>query len=325
MKKEEILKLLDDKEFFESLIREYFEIEKKSKEKIDEELYKKLLKIFKEKFPKEKNEPIFGEILKQEIDKKGLSLRKVAEDTGIAPWDLENLFENLYKPSIELLQRIVDYFKDVKDKLLKSLEYSVFTPVKIGVPVRGRIILPPDESSKEDAELVERFKKGDEEAFEKLYYKYEGLIKKEVKNKLGEEYSSYIDDIIQDVWIKIFEKISAYRERFRFRYWIRAIARNTAIDFLKKKKAIKRDDKKYKMIELAPIRNELIEALNFCMRYLEDNERMIVEKYYYEGYKINEIAKSLYASPSTIYTRVKKIIEKLRECVRRIMEGYYGE
>jgi len=324
MKKGKILKLLDDKEFFESLIKEYFEIEEKPEEEIDEELYKKLLKIFKEKFPKEENEPIFGEILKQEIDKKGLSLRKVAEDTGIAPWDLENLFENLYKPSMELLQRIVDYFKDVKDKLLKSLEYSVFAPVKIGVPVRGRIILPPDESSKEDAELVERFKKGDEEAFEKLYHKYEGLIKKKVKNMLGEEYSAYIDDIGQDVWIKIFEKIPAYRERFSFRYWILVITRNTVLDFLKKKKAIKRDEKKYKMIELAPVRDEMIEVLKFCMRYLEDKERIIVEKYYYEGYKINEIAKSLYLSSSTIYTRVKKIIEKLRECVRRIMEGYYG-
>ena len=85
-------------------------------------------------------------------------------------------------------------------------------------------------------QLVERALQNDHEAFSQLYYQtYDRnyyLVLKLVKSEQDTE------DILQDTYIKILSKLSQYQYKGEnsFASWTSAIASNTALDFLRKKR-----------------------------------------------------------------------------------------
>ena len=88
--------------------------------------------------------------------------------------------------------------------------------------------------------LVEAVLLKDKAAFEKLIRQYEGLVIHIVvpliKNQNDRE------DICQDVFLKVFEKLHTFQFRSKLSTWIGNIAYNTSINFLHKKKNILLDD-----------------------------------------------------------------------------------
>ena len=85
-------------------------------------------------------------------------------------------------------------------------------------------------------QLIERALQNDHEAFSQLYYQtYDRnyyLVLKLVKSKQDTE------DILQDTYIKILAKLHQYQYKGEssFASWTSAIASNTALDFLRKKR-----------------------------------------------------------------------------------------
>jgi RNA polymerase sigma-70 factor, ECF subfamily len=77
-------------------------------------------------------------------------------------------------------------------------------------------------------------------AFEKLIRQYEGLVIHIVvpliKNQNDRE------DICQDVFLKVFEKLHTFQFRSKLSTWIGNIAYNTSINFLHKKKDVLLED-----------------------------------------------------------------------------------
>lgn len=91
-----------------------------------------------------------------------------------------------------------------------------------------------------DWKLVENYLKGDEKSLEILIKKYlkpvYGLAYKYVGNPQEAE------DITQEVFVKIWKNLKKFDKQKNFKNWIFSIAKNTAIDFLKKKKAMQFSD-----------------------------------------------------------------------------------
>lgn len=75
-----------------------------------------------------------------------------------------------------------------------------------------------------ESHLIKRLKNKDEEAFEILYRKYEGLIYyialSITKNKDDAE------EIVQDTFLNMFKSIDTYEEKNKFKQWLMQIARN---------------------------------------------------------------------------------------------------
>lgn len=88
--------------------------------------------------------------------------------------------------------------------------------------------------------LVEAVLSKDKVAFEKLIRQYEGLVIHIVvpliKNQNDRE------DICQDVFMKVFEKLHTFQFRSKLSTWIGNIAYNTSINFLQKKKNVLLED-----------------------------------------------------------------------------------
>ena len=94
----------------------------------------------------------------------------------------------------------------------------------------------PDAHGTGDEGLVWRVAQKDEEALSELYDRYGGLIYAMGKKWLGD--SSLAEDLVQDVFISVWRKAKTFdSSRASFATWIHRIARNSATDIDRKRRA----------------------------------------------------------------------------------------
>jgi RNA polymerase sigma-70 factor (ECF subfamily) len=74
---------------------------------------------------------------------------------------------------------------------------------------------------------------------EKIWEDFSGKLRTFIRSRVSNP--SHVDDILQDVFIKIHERIDTLREDAKIQGWIFAIARNTIIDYYRKRKIIFED------------------------------------------------------------------------------------
>ena len=78
------------------------------------------------------------------------------------------------------------------------------------------------------AKIVQRCKDGERVAFEELFGVYQPRLKYYVR-RLNSE-NAGVDDILQDVWLKVFKKIHKLKDDRNFAVWLYRIARNKVYD-----------------------------------------------------------------------------------------------
>jgi RNA polymerase sigma factor (sigma-70 family) len=88
----------------------------------------------------------------------------------------------------------------------------------------------------EDKKLVVEYLSGRENILPVLINKYLKLVYRFIFGLVGEE--SVAEDLTQDVFIKVWKKLKSYNNKYSFKTWLFTIARNTAFDYLRKKKEI---------------------------------------------------------------------------------------
>ena len=86
-----------------------------------------------------------------------------------------------------------------------------------------------------DQQLVTLAHDGDAAAFETLFNRYRDGIYKLYLNRTGGNRDD-ADDLLQETFIKVFLNLGKYDTAFTFGQWIYTIARNTFIDFMRKKR-----------------------------------------------------------------------------------------
>lgn len=87
-----------------------------------------------------------------------------------------------------------------------------------------------------DEQLVAKYLKKDEKALEEIVGRYLPLIFGFVKKYTGNQDNA--SDITQEVFVKVWKNIRSFDQAKSFRTWIFTIAKRTAIDELRKQKAI---------------------------------------------------------------------------------------
>ena len=88
-----------------------------------------------------------------------------------------------------------------------------------------------------DEDLILRFQSGDENAYVELVNRYKDKLTNFVFYLLKDEEHS--EDIVQDTFIRLYEKKHYYKEIAKFSTWIYTIARNLANTELRKKSRTK--------------------------------------------------------------------------------------
>ena len=88
----------------------------------------------------------------------------------------------------------------------------------------------------DEKRIINEVLSGNREAFVLLIKQYEGLVLHIVTPLIG--INEDREDICQDVFIKVFEKLGSFRFNSKLGTWIGNIAYNTSINFLQKKRNI---------------------------------------------------------------------------------------
>ncbi|OED36078.1 hypothetical protein AB833_28630 [Chromatiales bacterium (ex Bugula neritina AB1)] len=162
----------------------------------------------------------------------------------------------------------------------------------------------------------------DKQAFTRLFTHF-GPKVKAYGMALNSAYTSseMADELVQEVMIKVWEKARSFNAgKASAGTWIFAIARNCRIDYLRK---MKRIDSPLNADDLWPLqeqpdpattlnqtRNE--QAIQFAVNDLPQEQAMVLREIYVEGKTYAEVATQNALPVSTVKSRVRLAIEKLR-------------
>jgi RNA polymerase sigma-70 factor (ECF subfamily) len=82
-----------------------------------------------------------------------------------------------------------------------------------------------------EAELIAAVLSGDSASFEPLVIKYSPRVFATARRYARRE--SEIEDIVQEVWLKAFDKLKSFRGEAPFEHWLMRLAVRTCYDFLR--------------------------------------------------------------------------------------------
>src|SRR5436190_13781848 len=85
---------------------------------------------------------------------------------------------------------------------------------------------------KTDAELIAAVLKGDSASFEPLIAKYQPRVFATARRYARRD--SEVEDIVQEVFLKAFQKLSSFRGEAPFEHWLMRLAVRTCFDFLRR-------------------------------------------------------------------------------------------
>ena len=179
--------------------------------------------------------------------------------------------------------------------------------------------------AQKDRDLVERALVGDQQAFGDLVERYERLIHGLILESIRRP--DEVEDLVQDVFCKVYEQLASLREPSHFTSWVARIATNTAIEWLRRRQVRVRNECRGEQILPLPGKRpdelyEEREAAGYLWKALDslapENRRMVV-LYFLEGCTYREIARFLGISLPTVRWRLLKIrgrlVEELGEIV----------
>ena len=89
-----------------------------------------------------------------------------------------------------------------------------------------------------DDELIKLYLKGDHDSFIHLYERHKGGVYRYLLRQLNEP--SMVEDLFQEVWGKVINKLSSYASDASFKTWLYTIARHQLIDHIRHIKVVDR-------------------------------------------------------------------------------------
>lgn len=164
--------------------------------------------------------------------------------------------------------------------------------------------------------IIERCQKGERKAFQELYNLYAKAMFNISVRILND--SNEAEEVLQDAFLKAFEKIGTYDKKYSFGVWLKRIVINRSLDVLKKRKL------KFVQIEEADFKDEEqyeesiydVEAVKKCIQELPDGYRTILSLFVFEDYSHKEIAEHLNISEGTSKSQYNRAKKKLIELVK---------
>ena len=127
------------------------------------------------------------------------------------------------------------------------------------------------------------------------------------------------EDIMQESFLSAFDKIDSYEGNVSFGSWLKKIAVNKSLDYLRKNKFSYTSDDEIKNIaidedDIVSIdENNTLDKIKSAINQLPDGYRIIVSLYLLEGYDHDEISQILGISSVTSRTQLSRAKKKLKQ------------
>jgi RNA polymerase sigma-70 factor (ECF subfamily) len=176
-----------------------------------------------------------------------------------------------------------------------------------------------------DSELVRQIQSGDAAAFDELMRRYKHPVVNFVFRMLGN--AGDADDVAQDVFVRVYQKLDTYRPETKFSTWLFALARNAAIDHLRWRARHPTES-----IESAPeisTTSGTAEAVNAreigalisaAVAKLPEDQRTALVLSEYQGMSHAEVGAIMRCSAKSVESRLYRAKQTLREGLRPLLE-----
>ena len=176
-----------------------------------------------------------------------------------------------------------------------------------------------------DGALIQRTLDGDEGAFTTLVKKYQKWVHTLVWRKIGDFHTA--EEITQDIFLKVYKKLSTLKPPDRFPGWLYVIATRHCISWLRKKQQPTTSLDAMPTVELEELcytryeathseeasiehQRELVKRL---LQKLPESERTVVTLFYLAEMTSEEVSAFLGVSPNTIRSRLRRARKRLKD------------
>jgi RNA polymerase sigma-70 factor (ECF subfamily) len=188
---------------------------------------------------------------------------------------------------------------------------------------------PTDTISEET--IISRCQKGDHQAFNLLVTQYKKLVYNFIY-RLSPNWRD-VDDLAQEVFIRVYKSISTLKETKQFKSWLHRIVVNLYVDEVRKRKRrkevdlednarVENDSFSTTSVSDNPDRSfeekELESALQKAIEGLPEDYKIAITLREIQGLSYEEIAETLRCSLGTVKSR----IFRARELLKEELKGY---
>jgi len=168
-----------------------------------------------------------------------------------------------------------------------------------------------------DTKMIVSFMQGDQQAFNQIYSNHYRQIHHYIMSLIKDKRST--QDLVADVFLQLWKRRDRMESIQHLEGYLYILARNRAIDHLRKNEKINRliefdnlISKPYEEIDQEMIRKEILEAISNAMKKLPLKDQQLLDLYFTQNKTKKEIAKILDIPISIVYDRFNGLMKKLR-------------
>jgi RNA polymerase sigma-70 factor (ECF subfamily) len=165
----------------------------------------------------------------------------------------------------------------------------------------------------DERELVARCQRGDDGAFGELVERYKNLVYAMIYRMVEDR--SQVDDLAQDVFLKVHRGLPYFRGEARLSTWIYRIVSNECVQARsrRRERTSTSDVAEPAAADGAFADLELRDRIEKAMAQLPDNYRFLVAAHYLKGVQYEALAEALNLPLGTVKTHLYRAKRQLRE------------
>ena len=183
----------------------------------------------------------------------------------------------------------------------------------------------------DEAELIERSRKGDSQAFGVLVERYQRRVVNVAFAVVHNQDDAI--ELAQETFVRAYENLSKFESRSSFSTWLYRIAANLAIDFWRREGrhvVLRGDDAENELSRMpaersdsfqAASRNELSQHLSKALGELTPEHRAVILLREVEGLSYDEISETLQCPRGTVMSRLHYARTRLRTLLKDLAGG----
>jgi RNA polymerase sigma-70 factor, ECF subfamily len=171
-----------------------------------------------------------------------------------------------------------------------------------------------------DGALIAAIRSGNQDAMAQLYARYSSVVYAVALRVLGD--SAAAEDLLQEIFMQLWRSPGAFDSgRGNLAPWLAVIARNRAVDLLRKRRPQTEITETIVSVEpdLADEaeRGRTMEKVRGVLKEMPAAQRSALEMAYFEGYSHSEIAEKTGEPLGTVKTRIRNGLMLLRKVVEK--------
>ena len=173
----------------------------------------------------------------------------------------------------------------------------------------------------EEVGIIKRAQAGEILAFNMLFEKYKSFVDKILFNYIKD--MDEAKDITNIVFLKVYDKLSSFKDYDSFGGWLRVIANRTAIDYLRemKNKSVVLGDKDGRLpndrtndsFESDLVNQMTFESILQEFNKLPEQTKKVCKMFYVNGFTVEQISKKLSIPTGTIKSMLFRTRKRIKQ------------